>query len=251
MRGFSAAIDWATHWRRMPLVLMLALLGMLTLSACGGGGGGEPAAATLIQQAKQAISKDTAYHFKMTVDHPGTGGSSSISITEAEGDVVPPDKIQGSAEVATGFGSLTVQFIGIGTQQWVQNPQNQQWTTPSSLGFDIGPLPNPSTIITMVLNDMQNPQGTGDDSVDSGDCWLLEGMVPAGDLAAITGGDPTSKTPIDTRVCVAKNADGQGLYQPYEFILKGIAAAGDTAQTTRTFQLSKFDEKVNFEPPPQ
>jgi hypothetical protein len=80
---------------------------------------------------------------------------------------------------------------------------------------------------------------------------LVEGLVPAGDLASITGGDPTSKTPIDTKVCVAKNADGNGLSQPYEFILKGIAADGDTAQTTRTFILTKFDESVKIEPPPQ
>lgn len=251
MAFFAMLARGGAHQRRAPLALTLALLGAVALSACGGGGGnsGEPAAATLIQQAQQAITRDSAYHFKLTVDHPGTGGSSGLSITQADGDVVRPDKIQGTAHVTGNIGSLDVPFVGIGSQQWIQI--NGVWTTPGSLGVDIGALPDPSKVISMVLSDMQNPQGIGDDSVDSGDCWLVEGTVPAGDLASITGGDPTSKAPIDTKVCVAKNADGKGLYQPYEFILKGVAADGDTSQTTRTFLLSKFDESVNIQPPTQ
>lgn len=236
--------------RRVPLALTLALLGAVALSACGGGGGGgsgEPAAATLIQQAQQAINQDSAYHFTLAVDHPGAAGASGFVLTQAVGDVVRPDKITGTATVQEGQATFQVPFIGIGNQQWIQI--NGLWMAPGSFGIDIGTLPDPSQIISMVLSDLQHPQGIGDDSADSGDCWLVEGMVPAGDLASITGSDTTDKTPVDTQVCVAKNADGKGRYQPYEFIFAGIVAQGDTSKTTRTFMLSKFDEKVNIQPP--
>jgi len=50
---------------------------------------------------------------------------------------------------------------------------------------------------------------------------------------------------------VAKNLDGKNLRQLYEIIVKGAAADGDTAQTTRTFTLSKFNESIDIQPPPQ
>jgi hypothetical protein len=99
---------------------------------------------------------------------------------------------------------------------------------------------------------MQNPKNAGDDTISGdGDCWLVEGNVPSGALAAVVGGDPSGTTPIDTTVCVAKNLDGQNLRQLYEIIVKGAAADGDTAQTTRTFTLSKFNESVDIQQPPQ
>lgn len=70
-------------------------------------------------------------------------------------------------------------------------------------------------------------------------------------LAAVVGGDPSGTTPIDTAVCVAKNLDGKKLRQLYEIIVKGVAADGDTAQTTCIFTLTKFNVSVAIQPPSQ
>jgi outer membrane lipoprotein-sorting protein len=253
MMCFSSllVIHKAARQRRASLALGLLLLGALALSACGGGAT-TPAAKSLIQDAQKAINTDAAYHFKMKVDHPGATSATELSITAVDGDVKKPDQIKGTATVSTGGTALSTQFIGIGSQQWILDPISGKWTSADQYGIDLTKVLDPNTGVSGILGDIQNPKNAGDDTVSGdGDCWLVEGTVPSGALAPITGGDPTATTPIDTTVCIAKNLDGQNLRQPYEIILKGIAIEGDTAQTTRTFTLSKFNETITIEPPPQ
>ncbi|HEY7350992.1 MAG TPA: LppX_LprAFG lipoprotein [Ktedonobacterales bacterium] len=234
------------------MALSLALVGALVLAACGGEDVSPPSPGALIQAAQKAINSDTAFHFKMRVDHPGTPSVGALSIDAADGDVKKPDQIKGTATVSMGGPDIAVQFIGIGDQEWVLTPLSPDWVSADEYGIDLGKVLDPDVGISAVLGAMQNPKNIGDDTVSGGgDCWLVQGTVPSGALAAVVGGDPDGTTPIDTTVCIAKNLDGKGLRQPYEIIIKGVAAEGDTAQTTRTFTLSKFNESITIEPPPQ
>lgn len=251
-RFASVMAQRAGGQRRAPLALWLALLGLLALSACGGGGSSTPSAQSLIQDAQKAINSDTAFHFKMKVDHPGTPGATTLGIVAADGDVKKPDESKGTATVTMGGQALDVQFISIGSQQWILTPLNPTWVSADQYGIDLSKVLDPNTGVGAVLGHMQNPKNVGDETVaGDGDCWLIEGTVPSGVLAAIVGGDSSGTTPIDTTVCVAKNLDSKGLRQPYEIIVKGVVADGDTAQTTRTFTLSKFNESITIAPPPQ
>ena len=231
----------------------LALLALLLLSACGGSSGPTaPDAKTLIQDAQKAVNTDTAFHFEMKLDHPGTAGPSGILVSQAKGDVVRPDKIMGTATATLNGAAVEVQFIGIGTQQWLLIPiLSPNWMPASDLGINLGALLDPGTGASSILGQLQNPKNNGDDTVPGdGDCWVVQGSVPSGALAGITGGDPNGTTPIATTLCVAKNLDSAKLRQLYEVILKGIATDGDTAQTTRTITFSKFNETLDIEPPP-
>lgn len=252
MIDFSSRTGGRIHSRGSRyLLLTLTLLGMVLLSACGNSQQ-TPGASSLIHDAQKAINTDTAFHFKMKLDHPGTSTTQGLTIDAADGDVLKPDKIKGTATVTQGNIPVDVQYIGIGSQQWLLTPLSPTWQSASDLGIDLGKLLDPNTGISAVLGDMKNPKNVGDDTVlNDGDCWLVQGTVPAGDLAPITGGDPTTTNPVDTTVCVAKNTDSKGLRQPYEVILKGVVVDGDTAQTTRTFTLSKFNESIDIQPPPQ
>lgn len=234
-------------------MLWLAFVGMLALSACGGGGGNTPSATSLIQDARKAINTDSAFHFNMKVDHPGTPAAGTLAIDAADGDIKKPDEIKGTATVSMGGPDIDVQFIGIGSQQWILAPiLSPNWVSADQYGIDLSKVLDPNTGVSALLNAIQNPKNIGDDTVSGdGDCWLVEGTVPSGALAAVVGGDSSGTTPIDTTVCVAKNLDGHGLRQLYEVIVKGAAAAGDTTQTTRTFTLTKFNENIAISPPPQ
>lgn len=238
--------------RRAPLALLsLALLAILALSACGDDTN-TPSASSLVHDAQKAINTDTAFHFKMKVDHPGTPPSGDISINAADGDVKKPDQIKGTATISMGGPEFAVQFVGIGSQQWILTPLSPDWVPADQYGLDLSKVLDPNTGISSVLGAMQNPKNIGDDTVSGdGDCWLVEGTVPSGALAAVVGGDPTGTTPIDTTVCVAKNLDGKNLRQPYEIIVKGAVDDGDTADTTRTFTLTKFNESIDIQPPQQ
>ncbi len=247
---FSAMGSRAGRSRYALWALWPVLLGMLALSACGGSSA--PSAQSLIQDAQKAINTDSAFHFKMVVDHPGTPSAGTLSIDAADGDVKKPNELKGTATISMGGPDIDVQVIGIGSQQWILTPLSPDWVSADQYGIDLNKVLDPNTGLSSVLGAMQNPKNVGDDSISGdGDCWLVEGTVPSGALAAVVGGDPNGTTPIDTTVCVAKSADSKGLYQPFEIIVKGVATDGDTPQTTRTFTLSKFNESITIEPPPQ
>jgi len=234
------------------LALVLALVGVLALAACGSGSA--PTAKSLIQDAQKAVNADSAFHFHMKLDHAGTTGAASLTVDVADGDAKKPSSLKGTSTVSTAGSSLDVQFISIGDQQWVLTPLSPNWMLASQFGItlNLSKVLDPTSGVSAILGDMQNPKNAGDDTVAGDeDCWLVEGNIPAGALAAVTGGDPNATTPIDTTACIAKNLDGKGLRQLYELIFKGIAVEGDTAQTTRTFTFSKFDESVDIQPPPQ
>ncbi len=239
--------------RRDTLALALALVGMLALAACGSNSS-TPSATSLIQDAQKAINADSSFHFHMKLDHAGTTGAASLTVEIADGDAKKPSSLKGTATVSTAGSSLDVQFISIGDQQWVLTPLSPTWVSASQLGvsLNLSKVLDPNSGTSAILGDIQHPKNIGDDTISGdGDCWLVEGNVPAGALAAVTGGDPNATTPIDTTACIAKNLDGKGLRQLYELIFKGIAVEGDTAQTTRTFTFTKFDESVDIQPPPQ
>lgn len=242
-----------SHQRGVSWALWLVVLGMLALAACGGGGQNTPSAQSLIQDAQKAINTDSTFHFKLKTDHPGTPSAGTLTIDTADGDVKRPDQLKGTATVSMGGPEFDVQFIGIGNQQWIMTPlAPNMWVPADQYGIDLSKVLDPNTGVGALLGAIQNPKNVGDDNISGdGDCWLVEGTVPSGALAAVVGGDPNGTTPIDTTVCVAKNLDGKNLRQPYEIIIKGAAAEGDTAQTTRTFTLSKFNESIDIQPPPQ
>jgi hypothetical protein len=253
MLRFSAKVPQRAVRQRQKLwVLWPILLGMLALSACGGSNDTAPSAQSLIQDAQKAVNTDSAFHFKMKVDHPGTPSAGTLAIEAADGDVKKPNALKGTATISMGGPDIDVQFIGIGAQQWILTPLSPNWVSADQYGIDLSKVLDPNTGVSSILGAMQNPKNAGDDTISGdGDCWLVEGTVPSGALAAVVGGDPSGTTPIDTTVCVAKNLDSKNLRQLYEIIVKGAAADGDTAQTTRTFTLSKFNESVDIQPPPQ
>ena len=68
---------------------------LLVLAACGGNSTSIPDAHQLISKAQTAIKAVTSYHFKLLTDHPGA--SATLTIVQAEGDIVVPDKLKANA----------------------------------------------------------------------------------------------------------------------------------------------------------
>ena len=63
-------------------------------------------------------------------------------------------------------------------------------------------------------------------------------------LAAIIGGGAPAGSKLAITTCIGK-ADNL----PYLISVSGVAAAGDSAQTVRTFKLSKFGESLTITAP--
>lgn len=222
----------------------VCLLGLLTiaftLTACGGTN--TPTAQQVIANAQAAIRKVTSYHFNLVVDHPGTGGL--LTIMSADGDILVPDKLKASANVVLLGNTAKVQIIAIGAKQYVTDPITGKWQPVTGL-FDPRTLSDPQMGVASILGHLQNPSTPTDSSVDGVPCWSINGTLDDQYLAGIANGGPApSGSKVAATTCIGKANN-----LPCLIRLNGVAAAGDSAQTVRTFKLSKFGESLTITPP--
>lgn len=243
------------HKTPFALGLLMAVLAM-ALPACSLGsviGGSEdtPGAQSLLQDVKKAMDTDSAFHFTLKVDHPGTPSADTLTLLAAAGDAKRPDQAKGTATVSMGGPEVAVQFISIGDQQWVQSPLHPQWVPAGQSGINLSHVFDPRTGVSAMLSTLQKTgANNGQETVSGdGDCWIVEGTLPPSAVAALVGVTPGGTAPVDTTICVAKTLDRQGLRQLYELIVKGVVTAGDTAQTMRTVMFSTFNETITIQPP--
>jgi lipoprotein LprA len=224
---------------RSPYILGGLLALALLLIGCGGSTSTAPSAQSLIKNAQAAIGKVTAYHFNLKAQNIGTGGS--LPIQSADGDIVVPDKLQANANVVFGGATVQAQLIAIGSNQYINVLGG--WQQASGL-LDPRVLSDPQTGVAAILGHLQNPSTPSDSSSNGTPCWSISGKLDASYLAGITGGGAPAGTMDDVTTCIGKSDN-----LPYLIVIKGIAAKGDTAQTTRTFTLSKFNESVTINAP--
>jgi len=222
---------------------MLALA--LLLVACNGNNNPTsnntptPSAQTLIKNAQAAIQKVTSYHFNLKSQNIGT--NSSLPLQSADGDVIVPDKLQANANVLFSGAVIQAQIITIGDDEYLNLLGT--WQKTSGL-LDPRALSDPQTGVAAILGHLQNPSTPEASSSGSTPCWSISGTLDATYLAGITGGGAPAGSIDNITTCIGKSDN-----LPYSILIKGIAAQGDTAQTSRTLTLSKFNEQITITAP--
>ncbi len=216
---------------------MLVLI--FLLAACGGSSSTTPDVHQLIKDAHAAIQRVTSYHFKLVTANPGTGAT--LPITNAEGDILVPDKLKATANALFAGNNVQVQIIAIGDQQYILLFGSWQATTGL---LNPRTLSDPQKGVAAILGHIQNPGTPSDSSVGGKPCWKVDGKLDPAYLAGITGGGAPAGSTDDISTCIGKSDN-----LPYQIIIKGPAAAGDTANTVRTFLLSNFGEQITIEAP--
>jgi hypothetical protein len=217
--------------------LLLVLL-LLLLVACGGGST-VPDAHQLITKAQAAIQKVTSYHFNLKAVN--IGANAALPITSADGDIKVPDRLKATANALFGGSNVQVQLIAIGSQQYINVFGGWQSTTGL---LDPRTLSDPQTGVAAILGHIQNPGTPTDSSVGGRNCWNIKGKLDPSYLAGITGGGAPTGQLDDVSACIGKTDN-----LPYQIIINGVAAQGDTAKTVRTFTLSNFGEQIDIEAP--
>ncbi len=218
----------------------LMFLLVFLLAACGGSSGTPPPDVNqLIKNAQAAIQLVTSYHFKLVTDNPGNGAT--LPITSAEGDILVPDKLKANANALFAGNNVQVQIIAIGNQQYILLFGTWQETTGL---LNPRTLSDPQRGVAAILGHIQNPSTPSDSTVGGRPCWKVNGKLDPAYLAGITGGGAPAGSTDDISTCIGKSDN-----LPYQIIIKGPAAAGDTDKTVRTFTLSNFGEQVTIEAP--
>jgi hypothetical protein len=199
------------------------------------------------QQLLAALQKNfrsvSAFHVVMKEDNPGAATADKVQIRAATGDVVMPDKVKAQATVILSGQSVTVNLISIGDNQYITDPITGQWRVIKGV-LDPRTLTNPDTGIISLVSKVQNVSQPTDDAVSGVPCWRITGQLDAKYLAFFTGGGVPAGTMLQTSACIGK-ADSL----PYQLIVTGQAAVGDTTATARTFLISNYNENVNITAP--
>jgi len=226
--------------RSMPVLAELLCLLALLLSACGGSSSSQaPDAKQLIKEAQAAILRVTSYHFKLVTANVGT--EAKLPIVSAEGDIVVPDKLKANANALLLGNIVQVQIIAIDNQQYIL--LFGAWQATTGL-LDPRTLSDPQKGVAAILGHIQNPSTPTDSTVGGRPCWQINGKLDPTYLAGITGGGAPAGSTDDITSCIGKTDK-----LPYQIIIKGASAAGDTNKTVRTFTLSNFGEQVTIEAP--
>jgi LppX_LprAFG lipoprotein len=223
-------------YRRSVYGFLLILL--LLLIACGGSSAA-PDAHQLITKAQAAIQKVTAYHFNLKAAN--IGANAALPISSADGDIKVPDRLKATANALFAGNNVQVQLIAIGSQQYINVFGG--WQTTTGL-LDPRALSDPQTGVSAILGHIQHPATPTDTNVGGRSCWNINGKLDPTYLAGITGGGAPAGQLDDVSACIGKTDN-----LPYQIIINGIAAQGDSAKTVRTFTLSNFGEQVVIEAP--
>lgn len=217
---------------------------LLVLAACGGGNSNSnnsttPNAHQIIVKAQAAIQKVTSYHFNLKAVN--IGANAALPISSADGDILVPDRLKANATALFSGNSVQVMLIAIGGKQYIN--VFGIWQTTTGL-LDPRTLSDPQTGVAAILGHIQNPSTPTDSSVGGQSCWFIKGKLDPSYLAGITGGGAPAGQLDDVSACIGKSDN-----LPYQIIISGIATAGDTAKTVRTFTLSKFGEQLTIQAP--
>ena len=203
----------------------------------------KPTAQQVLSEIQKNFRTVTTFHMVMKVDNLGNTSGTQVQIRSADGDVVMPDKVKAQANVLFSGQPVTIKLIGIGSVQYITDPITGQWRTLKGV-LNVGALLNPDTGIIALANKLQNVTGPTDDVVNGVACWHVQGLLAAKYLAFLTGGGVPAGAMLQTSVCVGK-ADGL----LYQLSAVGQAATSDTPQTSRSFDISKYNENITITAP--
>jgi hypothetical protein len=205
--------------------------------------GQKPTTLQLLASLQKNFRTVTSFHVLMQVQDPGPAVGSAAQIRTANGDVVMPDKIKAQASVVLSGQNVDVNFVSVGNQQVITDPLTGQWRVVTGL-LDPRTLTNPDTGITSLIGKVQNLSEPVADTVNKAPCWRINGQLDAKYIAFLTGGGAPAGSMLQTTACI-----GQSDALPYKITVVGVAGAGDTAQTTRIFDLSNYNENITITMP--
>lgn len=211
----------------------------------------------LLNQAATAMAAVKSFHFQMSTPSGTSLITPQLELGGIDGDIQRPDRFKVTFTAKASIVSLTVKVIGIGGQLWVTDPmsRDEKWIQVSSGSDSQVPLPdilNPDRLLQAAVDLVQNPIIAGQDDID-GPTTRVEGQfdpkLVSQQAAALTG------TPVpelrgltsDKAIPVKIWIDQANHLRRVQFV--GPLTAADQGDVVRQFDLTKFDEPVDIQPP--
>lgn len=134
----------------------------------------------------EAWNTTESFHFVLALENRAIpiDPSGNLAFSQAEGDVVAPDKFQASTVVKTVLGNIEVAFIAIGEDEWLTNPLNKEWEkAPVSSPFQVADLFGSEQGIAQKVKGAIGLERDADETVDGVQTVHLRGNLSGEVLA--------------------------------------------------------------------
>ena len=239
--------------RAIVRILLAGLTGgivALALIGCSRGAEPEPTAtpaptptpvnpADVLLRSGEAMAELSAFRFAL--EHEGDGGtplSESLTVTEAEGAVVSPDKLTVEFSGVLGTFAIRSGFITIGDESYMTNPLTGEW---EPVAREVSPIGffDPQRGIASIMAQVERPSLAS----HSDGKYVIDGTLPVSALAPLLGsaaqGDTVSvRLTIDVATLRLERA-----------VIEGRVTAFEEDGVARVIRLWGFDERVEIERP--
>lgn len=240
--------------RRTLVGILLCIAIALLVSGCSlpwqhsspanaNGAGSKPTSQQLLTALQKNFRTVTAFHVALQTSNLGQAAANKVQIRTANGDVIMPDKVKATATVSLSGQAVTINLVSIGNTQYITDPITGQWRVVKGV-LDPRTLTNPDTGILSLVNKLTHVSSPSDDHANGVSCWRITGQLDAKYIAFFTGGGVPAGTMLQTSVCIGKTNS-----LPYEVKVTGQATASDTPQTTRSFEISNYNENISITAP--
>lgn len=232
--------------------LLLFGLASLALVGCSRGSESESAVASaptptptpinpaeVLARSGEAMGALDTFHFAL--EHEGDGGtplSESLTVTEAEGTVVSPDKL--TVEFAGTLGTFAIRsgFITIGDENFMTNPLTGDW---EPVAREVSPIGffDPQRGIASIMAQVESPALAS----HSRGKFVIDGTLPVSALEPLLGGAAQGDA-----VSVSLTIDEATLYLE-RAVIDGRVTAFEPDGVVRIITLSRFNEPVAIDRP--
>ncbi len=218
------------------------MLALVLVVACGGGSKkGGPDAASVLGVSATATKAVTSFHFRLNHENGASAMPFNLQLVSAEGDVAVPDRLSADVKAKASSVSASLKVISIGDKTWVTNPFSRRWQfLPDARARDFA---NPELIVNTLLTDLANPELVGQSEIDGVKTYEIKGTLDSGFLqAALQSVQPGHPVTVQLWIGVSDSL-------PRRARISGRLSDGEAENIVRQVDLSKFNAKVDIQPP--
>jgi hypothetical protein len=230
----------------MRLFLLIPLVALAL--ACGDGDDPEvppeqgPDATAILNRSAAAVDKLTSFHFRLTHENGTTPMPLNLQLVSAEGDVAVPDRLQAEVRARAASVSVNLDVIGIADDTWVTNPFSRRWQ--ELPGANINQIADPTRLVTTLLANLKEPAIAGQNEIDGTKSFKITGRIDSGVIEeALSAAEPGLPVSVELWIGIVDSL-------PRRARLTGRLAAPEPEDIVRQVDISRFNARVDIQPPP-
>lgn len=181
---------------RSFIFLVLITASLLVVTACNGDNGDngdddndEPDAGEIVDNAARAFDETSSASFELDIDGMiGIDDEGMIQLGAVTGEITRPASARADASVQFGGSNVTMEMIASDGEMFMRNLLTGDWErAPSDLQYDPARIFDDDDGIGPIIEQLENVELVGEDSVDGTDAWHVTGEVDTAAVRALAG----------------------------------------------------------------